>query len=872
MYARPVLQEVSNVAQGPIKWVAQAFSLLFHPLICFPLSIVSSAVRGKFYESSVTCALGEQTRYFERGAEVPQPIQGTVSLIVDGVLRHFALGGDITWRMENSVEIEEGGHKKRFCYRRLRAGEAFDDKCREIDLNGARVRIRLEWEISEEDQNYIEVAVGGRREFYRLGNEVAEPIRGTVEGAGWPRRYYLIGNEIAAEAPNCIKIKALGGTLHYETGRELAGPQAGSREFVIDGKRRHFASAKYISSSTLGFSGWFNKIPKLPFKLPTRLSRFSVCVLEFVNKHMSNVIRVAIAISAVILALFGHTYLALGAFVAVAYEYLDHDLGVIPRRVSAFMEKWMPMISMTGLLIVGSFYSQVLAGTTLLLMIPSVNLWTHQKISILMRSMVLSIKDTIINRMMKRGGSNPLQSFWDFDKKLKAYPLLAECDAPLVQNKNLNKAQIDAVLAANNNLYEFNPAHLTKTDPPLLKFPENANFKELIRLWDQIGPRWLQDAAYKRLLRQLADDQRFLELLQTKFPEARRFYHERNWRLDNAANRVVYQEMQRANQAQMEGWIQTLAAESHCTKNEFVARWVRQQIECFVGKLSGTRPIEGEQRYLTEAIQNVAKIIPFLLKPEITPVELEDALAKLAIEGGNYCSLGMYRASREVLEGFTEPLEMQSATQVQQGAPFDMQKFEREVRHVLEKTRLRLIQRMYNGAVVQLFRNKEEMSHTGEDVHLYTALTRAMKRGFYSLDKEDMDQFTLMELMINQTIILPMQVGLMEWYQAMLPLEMNALGIDRRNIQGNRILEYLRAWVLQNQALSAEDRVALLNGILSNNLDNLADADNYQKWGRLMLFVLGIIRPKKEPPLPEPQPVPRIAAPATVRPAVLATA
>ncbi len=56
-YACPVLRQVSKVVQGPLKWVAQGFSLLFNPLVCLPLSILSSSVRARAYESSVAVPL-----------------------------------------------------------------------------------------------------------------------------------------------------------------------------------------------------------------------------------------------------------------------------------------------------------------------------------------------------------------------------------------------------------------------------------------------------------------------------------------------------------------------------------------------------------------------------------------------------------------------------------------------------------------------------------------------------------------------------------------------------------------------------------------------------------------------------------------------
>ena len=100
MWAGSVLDRVAESTNGPIKWVAKGFSYLFHPLVSIPVSLVSCAVKEKFYESSVTCTARAQTRYFERGAEAPREVPGTVSLMVEGTLRHFALGADITFVIE----------------------------------------------------------------------------------------------------------------------------------------------------------------------------------------------------------------------------------------------------------------------------------------------------------------------------------------------------------------------------------------------------------------------------------------------------------------------------------------------------------------------------------------------------------------------------------------------------------------------------------------------------------------------------------------------------------------------------------------------------------------------------------------------------
>lgn len=840
MWAGALFSTVSTVVMGPLKWIALFFRWVFHPLICGPLSILSCAVKERFYESSVTTTIREETKYYERGAEVPNAIKGTVTLMVDGQPRHFSLGGEITNTIEYSLEVERNGQMKRFPFRILRDGEPFDADCREIERNGVRIRVKLntDWELDDSYKNFIQIEEGGRKKYFRLGIEVPQPVQGTITVRdGWEDHYFLVGNQIPAEAPGCIKVKNNNGVLHYETGRELDAPTETSRSFTIDGKLRHFASAKFVLDKTKGLSGWINDIPRIPFKLPTRLHRITVKALEFVNAHMSNIIRIAILVAGAVCIYFGSVGMAVGAFAAVAYEYLDHDLGVIPQKVSLFMEKWMPAITMMGLLIVGSFAIQIMSGITLLLMIPEVNKLFHQKISKVLRPTFLGASDQVL-RWFARGERPPQVD--ELIEAAKEFPSLEQLDGPLCENRSLSKGQIDRILDARNEQYELSPSHLTKNFEPSLNLPENRNFNELLRLWDAQGDRLVQPNTYLRFVNRLLDDERFFIMLQQRFPEAKPFHFEENWRLTFVENRILHDQLRDAHREQIENWIQTLAQEKgYANKQTFIAAWIKQQLEFFVGKVSGNRPIEGEQRFLNDAIQYLAKIIPFLTNPATRRVELEDALLKLAIEGGDYCALAMKRAAHEVYDGFAEPLLLQQE-------PDPHKRFEMEVRLGLQRSRLTDIQGMYNE-IVQIFSQKEELKKTGSDIHLYTALTRAGKRGIYPLEKEDMEQFSLTELILKDTVLLPVQIELLRKYKQEIPELMRGIGIDRLNIMRNRTLDYLRDWVQQNNTLSAAEREELLANLLSDAPDNVADADNYPKWDRLLLYILGVYKEKQMP-------------------------
>lgn len=854
MWAGSVLDRVCEVVQGPLKWIAMMFRIIFHPIICLPLSIVACAIKERFFESSIAVQVPAQTKYYARGPEVELPVRATLSLRVGDQLKHFICGEDVTFVMERSVVIDEGGRQKRFCYRRLNEGEPFDEKCREVDIDGQRVRIRLEWELNDGYRNFVERTIQGQRKYYRLGIEVNEPINGTVSTGEWPPHIYQIGAEIAAETPDCIKIEVPAQTLYYDTGREIGEPNETSKSFEIDGKLRHFSSAKFVSDPTHGLSGWFNKIPKLPFKLPTRLSRFSVQAFEWINRHMSNIIRAVLIASGAALFALGQYYMAAGTVLAVSYEYLNHDLGIVPRKVSIFMEKWMPTISMVGLLIVGSTMSQLMAAASLLMMIPKVNLFIHQKLSKVLRFILMNIKDPIAQRLV--GGQAP-GDFWTMLKKLEQVPPLEEFDAPLVENKSLNREQIEEILGLNQEALEFNPAHYTKEARPVLNLPENREFSELTRLWDERAGFWTQDAVYERLVTRLADDERFILFLQERFPEAKQFFFEPSWQISREENHRLRNERYAAHRDQILAWVGILAGEKEMSSKQFVADWTRQQLGFFVGKLSGKRAIEGEHQLFAETVVNVAQIIPFLLKPDVDPVQVEDSLVKLAIEGGDYCALAMHRTSKEVLEGFSEPLVQEYLMEADPQVAF-----EAELRYELQKARHTILQYAYFQTIVQLFRQKEELAKTGQDIHLYAAISRQLKRTFYPLNKLDMEQFDFSDFMFQQTVLLIAQYEMEKGYKEMSAAVMNRIGIDRLNVMRNRTLQYLRRWVRQNESLSNADKHHLLNGALSNDADHLADADNHEKWGRLMLYILGVVRKKRVQPEPEvarePQRMPQL--------------
>lgn len=853
MWAGTLMAEVAAVVSGPLYAIAQFFRIIFSPFVSFPVSILSCAAKEGFYEKSVAATAAPAVRFYAQGPEVDEPVKGTITLSVDGRDRHFILGHQIDWYVNGT--IVDGG--KRYWFHLLEAGEAFDDRCREVELDGEQVRIRLEFEAGE--KRFVKREEGGETHYFELLNEVDVPIIGTIEvripfdqidwaNPVWTRHYRM--NEIAEEAPGCVKITSEEQTFYYDTGDEISAPTANSRTFIIDGQERHFATAKYVRYESTGLSGFVNMISQKFINcsiLPVRLSKIASDVLTFANQHLSTIIRVAIVVAGAVLLYFGHAAMAAGALLAVAYETLDHDLGVIPQKVSLFIEKWMPAISMVGLLIVGGVFTQIMAAGSLLLMIPEVHTFVHHKVAKVARQAILSIAEPLILWFISRFGDGRRPPQLDeFIERIRQYPELEEADGPLVPQRDLNAEKIREILQGNEDEYELNPASLTKNVTPLLELEESQDFPALLNLWDGIGEGWL--AQYPRLLKRLADDKRFILFLKTRFPEAKRFFFEYDYNNHHLTRDQQYQIAWNDYLEDIEGWMEPFAQEQNITRQQFAVNYIRQQLQRYINKLGGNTPIEGEQRHLRDAIENTSKTLPFLLRPDILRVDLEDALVKLAVEGGDYCALAMKRASDEVLQGFTMPLILEREEQMD-----PHRRLENELLREFQRGRLTSIQGAFQQ-VMGFLRGKEQFQDTADDIHLYTAVSRAIKQGYYPMTDEERAEFTMGELLFSETLLLPFRAILKREFEMRIPDAMAGLGIDRQNIFSNRILEYLRHWVENNPHLTPAERAELLAGPLNNDQEHVADVDNHPKWHRLMLYILSIYRKKAVQPAREAAP------------------
>lgn len=337
-------------------------------------------------------------------------------------------------------------------------------------------------------------------------------------------------------------------------------------------------------------------LQKIKLQLPESLSSRTRAVYSFMAEHAGDIFRVMFATSLVALAILGHYAFAAGGAVALIYTVLD-SRGLIPRKISLFMERYMPVVAAVGILFTGIVVAQIAAIAQIVATIFSrFNHFFQAKLDLLLRK-ITSISGYCIE----------------------------ELEAPLVQ-KELSYAEIKAIMHASPSDFIVNPAHYTKgLSDNSLSLREDHEFETLERLFNQI--EWPLTVLKKRL----KDDDRFIDFMTQKLPD------------------VTKTELK----SSFEVYLGIIAARENISADQYAHQWIQKQMHTLVQVLQGKAPLQGQQVDLDDAIHMCAKIIPLLeakaaLRQDV--LTLQDGLIKLAVEGGNYCARGVKRACDELLE------------------------------------------------------------------------------------------------------------------------------------------------------------------------------------------------------------------------------
>lgn len=535
-----------------------------------------------------------------------------------------------------------------------------------------------------------------------------------------------------------------------------------------------------------------NRLSTLTARLPDKLSEPVKRMYNCLADNTGNVVRIAMLTGAVTLPLICSPYLAGAMLIPIAYEAID-SRGWVPKRMSLFMEKYMPTTIQFCMLVSGGPFIQLISAVGLASYFPCINQTMHKK----------------------------LNQFASHYLNLTG-PTLEEIDSPLKKYKELSFEEIQKILDSDDWEYEINPAHCSKKVYADLELAEDRDFNKFLQIFNSVT--W--EKYYPILKRKFQDDDKFLKLIKKKFPSAN--------------NDEIYNNFEK--------YIEELATAEKKSKELWLADLLKKNMEQLVKVLNGEARAKGSQMDTEDAIYNCSKILYYLLTLDSTEsIEKEDILLKLAIEGGDYCARGVKRASTEIVSGIVRQGHYKEEN-------FDpMKDYEWKIGQELEQLRLKILETVYQKVIETIVRVPKEGTNIqislntettdphavaiAQDVHIMDLYRNYLTLGFYPMNENERNSLGINELFVWSTYA-PIRQEMYGIYHARL----NECFAEVGEIH---FANYLRQTINSNLSLSKEHREILLDQYTECNDGKWSLHETKEKFYRLFFVMQGILQKQK---------------------------
>jgi hypothetical protein len=323
--------------------------------------------------------------------------------------------------------------------------------------------------------------------------------------------------------------------------------------------------------------------------VPRNLSGRAVRICTFINRHTGDVAQIATVVAGVALVALGQ--LAFGYALLGSLAYREFDIrGNVPRKLSLFIETYMPIISLGAYIIQGGLVVKAICSIQLATYFTPVQTFVSQKM------------DRLFHDLFDSAGYS-----------------LEEYEAPLRTRKQMNYQSVVSILRKDDQDFKLNAAHCSKWAASFAPIAQDYRFDDLLPLFD--GVNW--EANYQLVRPKLKDDEIFIDLLKEKFPNV-------------------------DVKLQFDSCIASVARANHMTIEEYSAHWIRSQLKILISVLKGEKRAKGLQADLNVAISHVATVLSYL-KSCPNRLEKEEILLKLAVECGDYCARGAKRGAGEIV-------------------------------------------------------------------------------------------------------------------------------------------------------------------------------------------------------------------------------
>jgi hypothetical protein len=433
--------------------------------------------------------------------------------------------------------------------------------------------------------------------------------------------------------------------------------------------------------------------------LPEKLGARTIKLCSFTAEHSGDVLHVAMIASSLAVIVLGNPIYGAGALTALTYGAIDR-MSLVPRKISLFMERYMPIVSAV-------------------VIIAAPEMWFVSRIHSLIS---LSSFTFSLSRKMLYAVDSLFRKLYGVDNLPVHIPSLREYDAPLLERKYMTRDEIVRVLDDDPQSSELNPAALGKWACDLNVLPTNDKFSEFESLFSSVD--WSSKTSLIR--GKCKDDERFIDMLKGELTDD---------------NPDVAQMKKEDIQAGFDKYVEMAALQKRKTVDAYLLDHINSEFALLIKVLSGEVRCKGKQAELDDGITNAKKILPYLqkLQSEGGGVELEDLLLKLAVECGGYCSLGIKRATNEMMSNV-----LRNSSVV---GDDPLEASEIRIRRSLEEKRFELIQSSYGEMLKEIgvanSDGKGILEDQKQDVHFYDTYRMYLSLAFTPLtehEKRDLDE------------------------------------------------------------------------------------------------------------------------------------
>jgi hypothetical protein len=559
--------------------------------------------------------------------------------------------------------------------------------------------------------------------------------------------------------------------------------------------------------------GYYDKIAEFCSCIfPKELGSWTFTVINFVSEHLGTICGIAIVILSAAQIAVGDYVFGATVIVGIAYQVVDHRLGLVPRSLSLLLETYLPMLSMLGVLIAGEGIICLYAFFNLLCYWETAAQFTFCQIDAALR-WITGLKG----------------------------PTVREIQSPVVENKQLSFDEMKQILNGNNLNFELNPSHCVRATISCADIAENRNFDELKALFDKIV--WDDKGKNPLIKNKLKDDDRFIDYLMVEVGMDGKAH-------EMATHEGISSKLPHLKEGDYAAWLTSMikkdfdlylnkvASKHGKSSEEFATAWFKEQMKGLVEGLTGRRRVEGTQQDLDDAIQNCAKILTYLQsldpKKQEDLREIEDTLLALTVEGGMYCARGVKRISRDLLRQIFFKNNPESHDPVRD--------YELKVSQSLETIREGIIEEVYKE-ITKMVKIPDAIA---SDVHGFDIYRRFLSMPFFPMTNNE-----------KFNIGFPEMITLWQWTCAGIYEEMYETYEYRLDEaikeQGEvHFSGYMRQVIDANDQLEDTQKEQLIEMLWNedawdkdvlNDWSDVAKQIN-QRFHRLMFVMQGVLRPK----------------------------